>query len=292
MRKLPPLNALLVFEAVARHRSFTRAADYLCLTQGAVSRQIISLEDYYGFPLFIRHIKGLRLTPEGETLLPVAIDCFSRLEEISLRLTRQQTGLTLKIPSCVMRWILPRIMRFQTAFPEIQLQITTSGQHEVDFQREPFDAAIIYGRSPGPEVYATELLQEQLTPVCSPGLLANRRLESVTDLGAVTLLHPSRDHRDWKMWLEHAGENSISADKGQSFETLDLATNAAAQGFGVAIGDVALAQEEFELNRLVMPFELQLKTGYSYFFVYPECVARQDKVTLLRDWLAQQGDPA
>jgi LysR family glycine cleavage system transcriptional activator len=277
MRKLPPLNALLVFEAVARHRSFTRAADYLCLTQGAVSR-------------FIRHIKGLKLTPEGETLLPVAIDCFSRLEETSLRLTRQQTGLTLKIPSCVMRWILPRIMSFQTAHPDIQLQITTSWQHDVDFQREAFDAGIIYGRSPGPEVHATVLLQERLTPVCSPTLLANHPLESIADLSGVTLLHPSRDHRDWQRWLEHAGENRVGADQGQSFETLDLATNAAAQGFGVAIGDVVLAQEEFELNRLVMPFALQLETGYSYFFVCPECVAKQAKVTLLRNWLAQDAN--
>ena len=79
MRRLPPLNALQIFETVARHRSFTRAADHLCLTQGAVSRQIQTLEEYYGFPLFTRHAKGLALTIEGEQLLPTVIDSFSRI---------------------------------------------------------------------------------------------------------------------------------------------------------------------------------------------------------------------
>src|SRR6202789_1170048 len=81
MRRLPPLNALQIFETVARHRSFTRAADHLCLTQGAVSRQILALEEYYGFPLFTRHSKGLALTNEGEQLLPTVKESFSRIEE-------------------------------------------------------------------------------------------------------------------------------------------------------------------------------------------------------------------
>jgi LysR family transcriptional regulator, glycine cleavage system transcriptional activator len=120
MRRLPPLNALQIFETVARHRSFTRAADHLCLTQGAVSRQILTLEEYYGFPLFTRHSKGLALTNEGEQLLPTVKESFSRIEEISLRLTRQRTDLALKVPTCLMRWILPKIMRFQAEYPEIQ----------------------------------------------------------------------------------------------------------------------------------------------------------------------------
>jgi LysR family glycine cleavage system transcriptional activator len=103
MRRLPPLNALQIFETVARHRSFTRAADHLCLTQGAVSRQILALEDYYKFPLFKRQAKGLTLTAEGELLLPAVKESFARIEEISLRLTRQRTDLALKVPTCVMR---------------------------------------------------------------------------------------------------------------------------------------------------------------------------------------------
>ena len=164
MRRLPPLNALQIFETVARHRSFTRAADHLCLTQGAVSRQIIALEDYYKFPLFKRHAKGLTLTAEGEMLLPAVKESFARIEEISLRLTRQRTDLALKVPTCVMRWMLPKIMRFQAEYPELHVQITTTWQHDVDFQSEPFDAAIIYASSPGADVQMVPLFEERLTP--------------------------------------------------------------------------------------------------------------------------------
>lgn len=108
-----------------------RAADHLCLTQGAVSRQIQAIEDYYGFPLFARQPKGLALTIEGEQILPSVQESFARIEEVSLRRTRQRTDFTLKVPTCLMRWILPKITRFQAEYPDIQMQLTTTWQHEV-----------------------------------------------------------------------------------------------------------------------------------------------------------------
>ncbi|NML30035.1 LysR substrate-binding domain-containing protein [Paraburkholderia antibiotica] len=293
MRRLPPLNALQIFETVARHRSFTRAADHLCLTQGAVSRQIIALEDYYQFPLFKRHAKGLTLTAEGEMLLPVVKESFGCIEEMSLRLTRQRTDLALKVPTCVMRWMLPKIMRFQSEYPDLHVQITTTSQHDVDFQSEPFDAAIIYGSSPGADVQAVSLFEEHLTPVCTPELLKDKPLAQVADLARHTLLHPTRDHRDWKMWLakaaetDAAGAGAIDAELGPSFDTLDMATNAAAQGFGVAISDLALIDEDVAARRLVRPFETVLKTGGRYYFVYPDAVAQQQKLNLFRDWIVE-----
>jgi LysR family glycine cleavage system transcriptional activator len=296
MRRLPPLNALQIFETVARHRSFTRAADHLCLTQGAVSRQIIALEDYYKFPLFKRHAKGLTLTAEGEMLLPAVKESFARIEEISLRLTRQRTDLALKVPTCVMRWMLPKIMRFQAEYPELHVQITTTWQHDVDFQSEPFDAAIIYASSPGADVQMVPLFEERLTPVCAPDLLKDKPLAEVADLARHTLLHPTRDHRDWKMWLakvtevaEVGGSNTteIDAEHGPTFDTLDMATNAALQGFGVAISDLALIDEDVAARRLVRPFDTVLKTGWRYYFVYPDSVAHQQKLNLFRDWIAE-----
>lgn len=289
MRRLPPLNALQIFETVARHRSFTRAAEHLCLTQGAVSRQILALEDYYGFPLFKRHAKGLTLTAEGELLLPAVKESFARIEEISLRLTRQRTDLALKVPTCVMRWMLPKIMRFQGEYPDLHVQITTTWQHDVDFEVEPFDAAIVYGTSPGADVQAVPLIEERLTPVCAPELLVDKPLARAEDLARHTLLHPTRDHRDWKMWLAHAGVSEaggVDASHGPSFETLDLATNAALQGFGVAISDLALIEEDVAAKRLVRPFDTVLTTGARYFFVYPESVAHLQKVQCFREWLA------
>jgi LysR family transcriptional regulator, glycine cleavage system transcriptional activator len=286
MRRLPPLNALQIFETVARHRSFTRAAEHLCLTQGAVSRQILALEDYYQFPLFKRHAKGLTLTAEGELLLPAVKESFARIEEISLRLTRQRTDLALKVPTCVMRWMLPKIMQFQAEYPDLHVQITTTWQHDVDFQVEPFDAAIVYGTSAGADVQSVPLFEERLTPVCAPQLLQDKPLAKPADLSRHTLLHPTRDHRDWKMWLDHVrAASDINADLGPSFDTLDLATNAALQGFGVAISDLALIEEDVAAQRLVRPFDAVLTTGARYYFVYPDSVAHQQKVNLFRDWI-------
>lgn len=288
-RRQLPLNALRVFETVARHLSFTRSADYLCLTQGAVSRQILALEEYYGFALFTRHAKGLKLTAEAEQLLPAVQESFARLEEVSLRLTRQRTELSLKVPTCVMRWILPKIMAFQTQHPDIQMQLTTTWHHDVDFRAEAFDAAIIYGAPPPADVSAIKLFDEALTPVCAPSTFDNKPLYTAQDLAGHTLLHPTRDHRDWKMWLSFANANDISSTAGQSFETLDLATNAAVQGFGIAIGDYELAGEDIENKRLLMPFpDILLATGAAYYLVYPDCVAHQHKMVTFSAWIDQR----
>jgi LysR family glycine cleavage system transcriptional activator len=287
MRRLPPLNALQVFEVAARHGSFTRAADELCLTQGAVSRQILALEGHFGFPLFRRQPKGLVLTVEGEMLLPVVRDSFGRIADVSARLTRQHHDLALKVSTCAMRWVLPKIMQFQIEYPDIQIQLTTTWQHSVDFALEPFDAAVVYGPDPGSHVEALRLFEEKLTPVCAPETLASKPLQTPEDLAGHRLLHPTRDHRDWAQWLAYAGVDTIDPNSGQNFETLDLAMHAAAQGFGVAIGDVSLVGEDVGMKRLVQPFDITLTTGQSYFLVYPDEGVNAQKVALLREWLTR-----
>lgn len=288
MQRLPPLNALQAFLVVARHRSFTRAAEHLCLTQGAVSRQILALEEHYGFQLFSRLPKGLALTVEGEILLPVVTESFARIEEISTRLTRQRNDLALKVPTCAMRWILPKIMQFQAEHADIQIQLTTTTQHSVDFRREAFDAAIVYGAPSGEDVHSLLLFDEKLTPVCAPEILQGKEpLNTPDDLAHHTLLHPTRDHRDWHMWLKFAEVSGVNPDSGQNFETLDSAMNAAAHGFGVAIGDCSLIREDIEMKRLVIPFDQMLPTGQSYYLAYPNSVASQQKVLLFRDWMAR-----
>lgn len=291
MRRLPSLNALQIFDIVARHGSFTRAAEQLCLTQGVVSRQILALEAFYRFPLFKRTPKGLTLTVEGELLLPTVRESFARIEEVSMRLSRRRTELALKVPTCMMHWMMARIMRFQAEHPDLQVQITTTWQHHVDFRMEPFDAAVIYAPAAGPDMHAIPLFDERLTPVCAPGLLDRQRLASPDDLARHTLLHPTRDHRDWKLWLEQAGAPQVDATRGLSFETLDLATHAAIDGYGVAIGDRTLVDENVTANRLVTPFDISIPTGMGYYFVYPDCVAQQQKIRLFGDWIAAEREP-
>jgi len=288
MKRLPSLNALQVFDIVARHGSFTRAAEHLCLTQGAVSRQILALESFYQFALFKRTPKGLTLTAEGELLLPTVRESFARIEEVSMRLSRRRTELALKVPTCMMQWMLPRIMRFQAEHPELQVQITTTWDHQVDFRMEPFDAAVIYAAGAGPDMHAIPLFEERLTPVCAPSLPDRQPLASVDDLAGHTLLHPTRDHRDWKRWLDHAGAPHVDSTRGLSFETLDLATHAAIDGFGVAIGDRTLADESVAAHRLVMPFDISLPTGMGYYFVYPDGAEHPQKIQLFGDWIADE----
>ncbi|OXI15354.1 LysR substrate-binding domain-containing protein [Burkholderia sp. AU15512] len=288
MKRLPSLNALQVFDIVARHGSFTRAAEHLCLTQGAVSRQILALESFYQFALFKRTPKGLTLTAEGELLLPTVRESFARIEEVSMRLSRRRTELALKVPTCMMQWMLPRIMRFQAEHPELQVQITTTWDHQVDFRMEPFDAAVIYAAGAGPDMHAIPLFDERLTPVCAPSLPARQPLASLDDLAGHTLLHPTRDHRDWKRWLDHAGAPHVDSTRGLSFETLDLATHAAIDGYGVAIGDRTLADESVAAHRLVMPFDLSLPTGMGYYFVYPDGAEQQQKIQLFGGWIADE----
>jgi len=288
MKRLPSLNALQVFDVVARHGSFTRAAGHLCLTQGAVSRQILALESFYQFPLFKRTPKGLTLTAEGELLLPTVRESFARIEEVSMRLSRRRTELALKVPTCMMQWMLPRIMRFQAEHPELQVQITTTWEHHVDFRMEPFDAAVIYAPGASPDMHAIPLFEERLTPVCAPSLLDRQPLASLGDLARHTLLHPTRDHRDWKRWLEHAGAPHVDSTRGLSFETLDLATHAAIDGYGVAIGDRTLVDESVAAHRLVMPFDISLPTGMGYYFVYPGGTEQQQKIQLFGDWIADE----
>ncbi|KAB0644282.1 LysR substrate-binding domain-containing protein [Burkholderia latens] len=288
MKRLPSLNALQVFDVVARHGSFTRAAAHLCLTQGAVSRQILALESFYQFPLFKRTPKGLLLTAEGELLLPTVRESFARIEEVSMRLSRRRTELALKVPTCMMQWMLPRIMRFQVEHPELQVQITTTWDHHVDFRVEPFDAAVIYADGAGADMHAIALFEERLTPVCAPSLLERQPLASIDELAGHTLLHPTRDHRDWKRWLDQAGATRVDSTRGLSFETLDLATRAAIDGYGIAIGDRTLVDESVAAQRLVMPFDLSLPTGMGYYFVYPGGIEQPHKIQLFGDWIADQ----
>lgn len=189
-----------------------------------------------------------------------------------------------------MRWVLPRIMRFQREHPDLHVQMTTTWRHDVDFQSEPFDAAIVYGASPGPDVTAVPLFDERLTPVCSPDLLTDKPISHAGDLARHTLLHPTRDHRDWRRWLEYAGVADVDPDRGPSFDSLDLATSAAMQGFGVALGDLTLSEEDLAARRLATPLDIVLKTGARYDFVYPHSVAQQQKIRRFSAWLDANRD--
>lgn len=260
MKRLPPLPALHTFRVTAQCCNFTRAAEHLHITQGAVSRQVAGLESQLGYALFQRQARGLSLTQEGREWLACAQQVFGLLADAVEHIGERRRTLQLKASTCVMRWLLPRLLHWQKERPDVPVELTTTVAYNVDFRREPFDAAVIYGPIAEQPAEARHLFDERLTPVCVPGLLGS--LRTPQDLQHQVLLHPTRDERDWTLWLKAANACLSDPVQRHHFETLDLAMTVASQGTGVAMGDSALIGEDLKAGRLAMPFELRVSTGW------------------------------
>src|SRR5215469_8883962 len=175
-RSLPPLNALRSFDAAARHRSFTRAAEELCVTQGAVSHQVKALETELGLQLFKRERNGLVITDAGRAYHAVVRDVFDRLELGTDRLLQRQRSGTITVstsPDFAAKWLVSRLGRFAEAYPEIELKLSAT-MHHVDFAREDVDLAIRHGDGNWLGLNAVNLTAEELFPVCSPALMTSR----------------------------------------------------------------------------------------------------------------------
>jgi LysR family glycine cleavage system transcriptional activator len=290
MKPLPSLDVLKTFLVVAQKLNFTRAADVLNLTQGAVSRQISGLEAHLGYALFVRQARGLALTPHGAMLLAPLQQAFAQISEALEKSGAQSGTLRVKCPTCAMRWILPRVIRLQNERPDLVVEVTAAVSHGVEFNAEQFDAAIVYGKPAVKGVTAHHLFDEVLTPVCAPGLWKGKRGRAATpdDLADKTLLHPTRDRRDWLRWLEAYGFRGLPSAKAQHFDTLDLAISSAMQGLGVAIGDLSLIEEDLRAKRIITPFSLCVPSGAAYYLIYPERPAPSPALQQFAAWLADE----
>lgn len=286
MRRIPPLNGLRAFEATARHLSFTKAANELCVTQGAVSRHVKNLEDYLGVTLLLRNTRQVALTDAGLSMLAGLTLAFDNIANTTAAVTRQSNDLDLLVSSSfAMLWLIPRLHTFEQGPSHPHIRITTRSG-EIDFDSNHFTAGIIYGAGPWPNLEAELLMQEQLVPVCARSLLHTApHLDSIADLQNHTLLHPSTDHRDWHLWLQANGESSVDPDKGLAFETMDAALRAASSGHGVTISDLSLIKEELESEWLLQPFPEALYTGRGYYFVYPANTSQEYQISAFREWL-------
>lgn len=284
--RLPSLNALRAFEAAARHGSFTRAAEELSVTQGAVSRQIKQLETQLDVILFHRMHKRLELTDQGMLLLPPLTQAFDTMTRAVDRLKSQSRDLSLKIhPTFAIRWLIPRLHHFQSMYPDIRVRLTTSSLN-VDFSHENFDAGITHLGKEVPGVVREKILKERLVPVCSPELMAaGPAIDSPDDLRRHTLLHNSPDLREWRAWADQRGVDGLSLERGQIFEVDDAALQAATAGLGVALGDIFLVREALDSGRLVAPLGLApIETG-NYYFSRPAFNLESKRVNRFRNWL-------
>jgi LysR family transcriptional regulator, glycine cleavage system transcriptional activator len=282
-----PLTALRTFEAAARHGSFTRAAEELHVTQGAVSRQVQALEARLGVSLFERNGRTLTLSLEGRRLATAATEALERLGEAVAELTGPASVVTLSmLPSVAACWMAPRMREFATAHPSIELRLSAS-RHLVDFQAEGIDAAIRYGPGGWTNVAAELLARERIFPVCSPGYAARLQLRAAGDLGRATLLH--NDVPDgWREWFAAAGCPEVCADKNVYLDEDAALLRGAAEGEGMALGRSILVAGDLEQGRLVAPFDVSIPATFSYWFVAPAEARRRPEVARLREWLIEE----
>src|SRR5262249_38751943 len=265
-RRLPALNALRSFEAAARHESFTRAAEEVCVTQGAVSHQVQALEQELGIKLFNRERQRLVITDSGREYLAVVRDALDRIALGTERLLQRQSSGALTIstsPDFAAKWLVHRLGRFAEAHPDIDLRVSAT-MHHVDFAREDVDLAVRHGDGRWAGLHVERLCSEQLFPVCSPKLLdGRRRLRAPADIAKFPLLHLDARH-DWSTWLEVAGVDSPYMAHGPIMNRASMLIDAAIDGQGIALARSALAAWDLLNGRLVRPFTEALPLSKSY----------------------------
>jgi len=288
MRKLPPLNALKAYEACARKKSFTLAADDLLVSQSAVSRQVKSLEDYLGVKLIIRQPKQITLTEHGEKLLSTLSTILDELASVTSTIQRKRHELRIKMPpTFAIRWLIPKMKKFQDKNPDVSLMVST-GWVPVDFDKEDFDTAIVCSTDLDLYDDTTEtalIVQEELTPICSPGLLRDGPpLKRPADLLRFPLLHGSESSNLWKDWFEAAGIEFDGIGRSQIFDLMDSAIQAAVRSFGVALAPRQFVEGDLAAGSLIAPFpELKSLTS-GYHLISPKSSASA-LVRKFRHWL-------
>jgi len=287
LRRLPPLNALKAFEAAARSESFTRAAEELNVTQGAVSHQVKALEETLGVKLFNRERQRLVITDTGREYLTVVRDALDRIAVGTERVLQRQSSGVLTVstsPDFAAKWLVHRMGGFAEAHPEIDLRVSAA-MHHVDFAREEVDLAVRHGDGSWPGLEVTRLCSEQLFPVCSPKLLQGRhRLSKPDQLLKFPLLHLD-DRKDWAKWLDAAGIAGAELSRGPIMNRASMVIDAAADGQGVALARTTLAAWDLINGRLVRPFDIALRLAKSYWIVCPKAVSTLPKIRIFREWL-------
>jgi len=287
---LPPLAAIRVFEAAARHLSFTKAADELGMTQAAVSYQVKLLEERVGGPLFLRRPREVVLTEAGQQLAPRLRDAFDILRDAFADLADQSEG-TLTINTMhtfAANWLAPRLGSFNLAHPNIAVRLETTTR-VVDFAREEVDVVVRAGKGGWPGLVSTKLFDVHFTPMISPELAAKvGGINEPKDVLKVPLLDP-RDEW-WIIWFK-AHDLPLEALETQTSPTFNMMTldaEAAMAGMGITLLMPEYFQRELEQGRLIMPFERLIDQDSGYWLAYPESRRNVPKIRFFRDWIVAE----
>lgn len=296
-RKIPSLQALACFDAAARHQSYTRAAQELALTQGAVSRQIGALEAFVGVALFQRTRHGVALTARGAEYAVQVASRLQGLEQDTLDVMAGQGGgcgvQLAAVPTFATRWLIPRLPALAAAHPELTVHIETRTRPFL-FADTTFDAALYAGTAEQVANWAgtraLRLLTEDMVPVYSPALakaLALRRPLTPQAIATLPLLQQSTRPTAWRQWFEAAGVTAPMALSGPRYELFSMTAAAAAQGLGLALVPSLLVEAELARSELVVACDLVLPGDRAYYLVQPERGEERPALGWFKAWLRE-----
>jgi LysR family transcriptional regulator, glycine cleavage system transcriptional activator len=309
--RLPPLNALRVFEAAARHLSFKDAASELSITQAAVSHQIKSLEEYLGVQLFKRAGRGVQLTEAARACLPKLREGFDALAAAveTIHVRADETDLEITAPPVfTARWLMPRLADFARREPKVDVRVVGSSKmvdagaldaallsSNTDLRNDTSGVEIHLGAGDYPGFRADRLFGVATVVVANPELVkGSPPIKTPEDLANHTLLHDdamdlvAHGHA-WEKWLDTAGvADKVDGTRGPHFSSNILSLEAASQKLGVALALRPLIDADLSSGRLCAPFKIELKPQSAYYLVCPEVIAGRPAVVAFRNWLLHQ----
>jgi LysR family transcriptional regulator, glycine cleavage system transcriptional activator len=287
------MMSLRAFEAAARHLSFTRAAIELNLTQTAISHQIKNLEDLLRVKLFVRNANMIALTEAGELYLRSVRSAIMEISAATDRATDQSDENMLTV-QCLglfaVKRLLPHLHDFRAQHPAISLKLRTIQTFENNFHHD-FDVAIWHGSGDWAGMTAEKLAEEEVFPVCSPGLLADGPpLKVPQDLERHTIIRTTstilRD--EWPFWLETAKTNEMQFRSEITCDYMITSLQAAIDGLGVTLGRSGVVGPDLAAGRLVEPFSIRARSMFAYHVVWPARSSDQRKVQVFKNWLVKR----
>ncbi len=295
-RKLPPLNAVVSFDAAARHKSFKEAGDELCVTSSAISHQVRSLEEWFGLKLFERSTRSIELTDSGKQYMVEVSAMLNKLERFSNKLGKKRKGkivITLQTSdSFASRWLIPRLAEFELLYPNIGIKIVTYDFRE-GLRSSEADLGILFIANNQQDVEAKNnaqmLLPEEIFPVCNPKITQGMDSISVSDLSNFTLIHDDNAGVTWEEWIAAAtdgdDEPDIETQDGLHYNYAHLALKYAELGNGFTLANNALVSDALKEGRLAVPFKHKIVTGCGYYLVQSSIPDSTDNCRPFVEWL-------
>jgi DNA-binding transcriptional LysR family regulator len=297
-RQLPSIQALVCFESAAKHASFTKAAQELSLTQGAVSRQVASLEEMLGVSLFKRDRHGMQLTQAGERYFKNISNRLNGLERDTLDImvgNGLENNVTIAaVPTFASKWLVPRLAEFSKLFPNTHIHIETRTRAFM-FNDSGMDAAIYAGTpeqvSQWAGTEATKLFDEVVVPVCSPSLLKRNRPLTPEQISQMPLLQQSTRPEAWRQWFNTQGLDPSQSMAGPRYEQFSMQVAAAQSGLGVSLMPTVLVTDELADRKLVVACDRPLSGLRAYYFIQPQAALHMTSTAHFKKWLSEQFMP-